>query len=151
VQWNIQQSFYYKFSAKFSSETNFEIGKYFAKIQTKVCLFTMLLSLKDEKLTRDLMYDGADGYCSHMFTLGPLLLTLTSTNIQLLYTDFDLHLPTDRLTPSASDWLLIMCEGIFLNVLQCLFSAAANAYSWSLCGNFSMPFLIVLYLCIKLC
>jgi len=63
----------------------------------------MLLSLKDQKLTRDLMYDGADGYCSHMFALGPLLLTLTSTNIQLLYTDFDLHLPTDRLTPSASD------------------------------------------------
>jgi len=34
VQWNIQQSFYYKFSANFVSETNFEIGKQVAKIQT---------------------------------------------------------------------------------------------------------------------
>jgi len=47
-------------------------------------LFIVLLNLKDEKLARDLMYDAADRPSSQMFTLGALLLTLVSTNIQLL-------------------------------------------------------------------
>ena len=91
MYWNIQQSFCYKFYAKFASETNFEIGNHSSgedsQAYVKVRLFTVqsCLALKMTKLARDRMYDGADVYTGSI--------------------TFDL--PTDKLTPSAnSDWLI---------------------------------------------
>ena len=50
-----------------------------------------------------------------VMSVNTLILTLMSTNIQLRLTNTDL--PTDRLTLSASDWALIMCEKILLRRL----------------------------------